>query len=64
MKNVNVTVSSDGKKLKLEIDLTQEYGPSSSGKNVIVASSEGNQAIGKNGEIKFGLNVFKAPKKG
>lgn len=59
MKNVKATVSPDGSKLTLEIDLTQRLGKSGSGKNVIVASTEGNQPVeGAKGDIKFGLNVF------
>ena len=58
MKNVNATVSPDGKKLVIEVDLTQRHGKSGSGKNLIIASTEGNQSVPGNVEIKFGLNIY------
>lgn len=57
MKNVNVEV--EGNVLKIEVDLTKDFGPSSSGKTQIVASSEGNQSVEGFDGFKFGLNVFK-----
>lgn len=59
MKNVSFTVKDD--KLLIEVDLSKDFGPSGSGKSIIVASTEGNQPIGKD-DIKIGLNVYK-PKK-
>ena len=38
MKNVEITV--EGNTLIFKIDLTKEFGPSSSGKNIIIASTE------------------------
>src|SRR5579875_1487574 len=40
MKNVEMRV--DGNILTIKVDLTKEFGPSSSGKTTIVASTEGN----------------------
>ena len=40
MKNVKLSVS--GNTLTITVDLTQEFGPSSSGKTIIIASTEGN----------------------
>jgi hypothetical protein len=40
------------------VDLTKEFGPSSSGKTIIVASTEGNIAIPERDE-KIGLNVYR-----
>lgn len=59
MKNVELKI--EGDKLRIEVDLTQEFGPSGSGKSIVIASSEGNQSIGKDG-IKIGLNVFRPNK--
>lgn len=63
MKNVKYTVK--GNKLIIEADLSEEFGPSSSGKTIIVASTEGNQSIdykGKEpGDYKIGLNVYRKP---
>ena len=56
-KNIEATVK-DGK-LTLVIDLSKNYGLSTSGKSVIIASSEGNQGVPGNAEIKIGLNVYK-----
>ncbi len=57
MKNVQMQVS--GNTLTITVDLTKEFGPSSSGKTIIIASSEGNQAIAEGSDIKIGLNVYK-----
>ena len=43
MKNVEISV--DGNILTIKVDLSKEYGPSSSGKTIIVASTEGNVSI-------------------
>ena len=54
MKNVEMSV--DGNILTIKVDLSKEYGPSSSGKTIIVASTEGNVSI-PDREEKLGLNV-------
>ena len=55
----NITARVEGKKLVLEIDLTKELGPSSSGKTIIVASTQGNAAVPNVKDVRFGLNVYK-----
>ncbi|HLA29045.1 MAG TPA: hypothetical protein VJZ49_14255 [Syntrophales bacterium] len=45
--------------LTMKVDLTKEFGPSSSGKPIIIASSEGNVAVDGHEEVKVGLNVYK-----
>jgi hypothetical protein len=59
MKNVAMEVK--GSHLVITVDLGKEFGPSSSGKNVIIASTEGNQSVpGKEDSgVKIGLNVYK-----
>ena len=57
MKNIKMTV--DGSKLIIEVDLTQEHGISSSGKSIMIASSEGNAPVPGREEIKVGLNVYR-----
>jgi len=57
MKNVTMTV--DGSQLIIVVDLNQEFGLSSSGKSIIVASTEGNIAVPDREEIKIGLNMYK-----
>ena len=57
MKNVEVTV--EGDTLILKVDLTKEFGPSSSGKNIIIASTEGNQSVPGREDVKIGLNGYR-----
>ena len=54
----NITVEVQGNILILKVDLKKTFGPSSSGKTTIIASSEGNQSVPDHPEIKFGLNVY------
>ena len=56
MKNVEMSV--EGNTLIIKVDLSKEFGPSSSGKNVIIASTEGNQSVPGRDE-KIGLNVYR-----
>ena len=56
MKNVEMKV--DGNILTIKVDLTKEFGPSSSGKTIIIASTEGNVSIQDRDE-KVGLNVYR-----
>jgi hypothetical protein len=45
--------------LTIKVDLTKKFGPSSSGKTIIIASTEGNISIPEIDDIKIGLNVYK-----
>ena len=56
MKNVKLSVS--GNTLTITVDLTQEFGPSSSGKTIIIASTEGNISLPGRTEV-VGLNVYR-----
>ncbi len=56
MKNVEMTV--EGNVLTIKVDLSKEFGPSASGKTIIVASTEGNIAVPDRDE-KIGLNVYR-----
>jgi hypothetical protein len=56
MKNVEMTV--EGTVLTIRVDLSKEFGPSSTGKTIIVASTEGNVTI-PNRQEKIGLNVYR-----
>lgn len=51
----------EGDILTITVDLSQRFGKSSSGKSIIIASSEGNQALPGAEEIKIGLNVYTKP---
>jgi len=57
MKNVELKI--EGEILTIKVDLTKEFGPSSSGKTTIIASTEGNVSLEGHDEIKVGLNVYK-----
>jgi len=56
MKNVEMTLA--GNILTITVDLTKEFGPSSSGKTIIIASTEGNVTVPERDE-KIGLNVYR-----
>ncbi len=49
----------EGNILTIKVDLTKEFGPSTSGKTIIIASTEGNQSVPGIETIKVGLNVYK-----
>ena len=56
MKNVDIKV--EGNILTIKVDLSKEFGPSASGKTIIIASTEGNVAV-PDREEKIGLNVYR-----
>ena len=56
MKNVEISVSGDT--LTIKVDLTKNFGPSSSGKTIIIASTEGNYPLPGRTEV-VGLNVYR-----
>ena len=57
MKNIEMKV--EGNILTIKVDLTKDFGPSSSGKNIIIASTEGNVSVDGHEEAKVGLNVYR-----
>jgi hypothetical protein len=57
MKNVEMKL--DGYILTIKVDVTKEFGPSSSGKTIIIASTEGNISIPEKDDVKIGLNVYR-----
>jgi hypothetical protein len=57
MKNVEMKVENNI--LTIKVDLTKEFGPSSSGKTIIISSTEGNISVPEKEDIKIGLNVYK-----
>jgi hypothetical protein len=56
MKNVEMKI--EGNILIIRVDLSKEFGPSSSGKTTIIASTEGNVSV-LDREEKVGLNVYR-----
>ncbi len=57
MKNVEMKL--EGNILTIKVDLTKDFGLSSSGKTTIIASTEGNQPIPGREDAKIGLNIYK-----
>ncbi len=55
MKNVEMKV--EGTMLTITVDLSKDFGPSSSGKTTIIATTEGNVTI-PGREEKIGLNIY------
>ena len=56
----NVAVETDGTKLIITVDTAVEFGPSKSGKTIIIASTEGNQVVAVGDQdVTVGLNVYK-----
>jgi hypothetical protein len=57
MKNCEMKL--DGNILTITVDISKEFGTSSSGKSIIIGSTEGNVAIPEKENIKIGLNVYR-----
>jgi hypothetical protein len=57
MKNVEMKVEDNI--LTIKVDLIKEFGPSSSGKTIIISSTEGNISVPDKENVKIGLNVYK-----
>ncbi len=55
----NVEMSLEGNILTIKVDLSKEFGPSASGKTIIIATTEGNVTIPGHEEAKVGLNVYR-----
>ncbi|MBR4987375.1 MAG: hypothetical protein IKY81_01770 [Methanocorpusculum sp.] len=58
MKNVKMSV--EGDILTITVDLSQEFGPSASGKTIMIGSTLGNKQVSrKHPEVRVGVNVYK-----
>lgn len=51
----------NGNILTITVDISKEFGMSSSGKSLIIASTEGNVSIPEKDVIKIGLNIYRKP---
>jgi len=60
MKNIDMKV--EGNILTIKIDLSKDYGKSSTGKSIIIASTEGNQSVPES-DAKIGVNVYRKVEK-
>ena len=59
MDNIQIEVKDN--KAVITIDLSKEFGPSKSGKTIVVATTRGNVSIPGAETIKLGLNCYKYP---
>ena len=57
MKNCDMKVV--GTTLTITVDLSKDFGKSSSGKSIIIASTEGNVTVPEKEDVKIGLNIYK-----
>jgi hypothetical protein len=56
----NVKMAVTGTTLTITVDLSKNFGPSKSGKTVVIASTLGNKDVPENLGMKIGLNIYKA----
>ena len=56
MKNCEMKV--EGDILTITVDLSKEFGKSSSGKSIIIGTTEGNVSVPGKEDVKVGLNVY------
>ena len=56
MKNVEIKMNKNI--MTITVDTSKQFGPSKSGKTLIIASTEGNQEVTSDG-VTMGLNVYK-----
>jgi hypothetical protein len=54
----NVRMETKGSTLTITVDLSKDFGPSTSGKTIIIASTEGNQPVEGTSAV-VGLNVYR-----
>ena len=59
MKNVDMNIENNI--LTIKVDLTKEFGPSASGKTIIIATTAGNVSLPGDEDKKIGLNIYKNP---
>ena len=57
----NVSMQKQGNILTITVDLSREFGPSSSGKTVIIATTGGNIDAPSSPGVKVGLNIYRKP---
>ncbi len=57
MKNCEMKLN--GSILTITVDISKEFGKSTSGKSIIIGSTEGNVSLPENEDIKIGVNVYR-----
>ena len=61
MDNTQIEVKDN--KAVITIDLSKDFGPSKSGKTIVVATTRGNVPIPGSDTVKIGINCYKYPEK-
>jgi len=61
--NDNVVMKVDGDKLTITVDLSKDFGPSKSGKTIVIASTLGNKEVKGHEGTMIGLNIYKHKEK-
>ena len=56
MRNIKTTIA--GNILTIEVDLSAPSTVSSSGKSLVIASTEGNVSVEGKEEVKMGINIY------
>ncbi len=54
----NLETKIEGDRLIITVDLNQRHGTSKSGKNAIIASTQGNVALPGREEVVMGINIY------
>jgi hypothetical protein len=54
----NMEMEMEGSILLIRVDMEKTFGPSKSGKTIIIASSEGNQPVLESTDKFIGLNIY------
>lgn len=57
MKNCEMKLN--GNILTITVDISKKFGKSTSGKSIIIGSTEGNVSIPEKEDIKIGLNIYR-----
>jgi hypothetical protein len=55
----NCEMKLEGTILTITVDISKDFGKSSSGKSIIIGSTEGNVSIPEKEDVKIGLNVYR-----
>jgi len=55
----NCVMKLNGDILTITVDISKEFGVSSSGKSIIIGSTEGNVPVPEKDDIKIGVNVYR-----
>jgi hypothetical protein len=62
MDNVQIEVKDN--KAIITIDLNKDFGPSKSGKTIVVATTRGKVPVPGAEDVRIGINCYKYPEKG